>query len=166
MSRRMKPSPRSSKPRERERLATAKFLSRRLTMRFESAPRKKESLQFKLIPPENKNNPARKIRTMMKRPILLTILLGACWWSTVRAQDTSPPAATNAVAATAATNAVPADSTPKPDAAGTATGASADAQDAGGSHFVSTEPTALTEDDKKDPEKVKKYAADKKAFDE
>jgi len=81
------------------------------------------------------------------------------------AQDTNAPAAaatgTNAPAAAA-----PADTTPKPDPAGTATGASADAQDASGAHFVTTEPTALSDDDKKDPAKVKKYADDKKAFDD
>src|SRR5438874_4585358 len=103
---------------------------------------------------------------MMKRPILLTILLGACWWSTVRAQDTNSPAATNAVAATAATNAAPADTTPKPDPAGTATGAAADAADAGGNTFAVTEPTALTDDDKKDAAKVKTYAEAKKAYDD
>src|SRR5439155_14528330 len=74
-------------------------------------------------------------------------------------------AGTNTVAA-ASTNAPPADTTPKPDAAGTATGASADAQDASGSHFVVSEPAALSDDDKKDGAKVKTYAEAKKAYDE
>src|SRR6266481_2289811 len=55
---------------------------------------------------------------------------------------------------------------PKPDPAGTATGSAGDVQDAGGTHFVVSEPAALTDDDKKDPEKVKAYGEAKKAFDE
>jgi Amt family ammonium transporter len=77
------------------------------------------------------------------------------------AQDTNA-AATPAAAVVAA--AAPAG--PKPDPAGTATGAAADAQDAGGAHFVVSEPTALSDDDKKDPAKVKKFGEDKKAFDD
>jgi Amt family ammonium transporter len=68
-------------------------------------------------------------------------------------------AATNAVA-----SAAPADTGPKPDPAGTATGASADAQDAAGNHFAVTEPTALSDDDKKDATKVKTYEEAKKAY--
>src|SRR5437588_6111946 len=99
---------------------------------------------------------------MTKQIIFLAAMLTTCCISTLRAADsTNAPAGTNAPAAAA-----PADTTPKPDPAGTATGASADAQDASGTHFVTTEPTALSDDDKKDPEKVKKYAADKKAFDD
>jgi len=105
---------------------------------------------------------------MIKRLILTTALLGACFCFTARAEDTNAPAAaaTNAMAGMAMTNAAPADTTPKPDPAGTATGAAADAQDASGTHFVTSEPAALSDDDKKEPEKVKKYAADKKSFDE
>src|SRR5437667_10827418 len=98
----------------------------------------------------------------MKRIILLTVMLSACWCCSLRAADsTNAPAGTNAPAAAA-----PADTTPKPDPAGTATGASADAQDASGTHFVTTEPTALSDDDKKDPATAKKYADAKKAFDD
>src|SRR5438034_5578804 len=73
---------------------------------------------------------------MLKRIILLTALLSACCWSRLQAEDTNAPAATTA----AATNAAPADTTPKPDPAGTATGAATDAADAGGNTFVVTEP--------------------------
>jgi Amt family ammonium transporter len=95
---------------------------------------------------------------MIKRSLLLAALFVGCCCATLRGQTTNAPAAT--------TNAPAADTTPKPDPAGTATGASADAQDAAGNHFVVTEPTALSDDDKKDPAKVKKYAEDKKAFDD
>ncbi len=101
----------------------------------------------------------------MKRLILAGTLVAACLCSTLRAQDTNAAAAaTNAVAA-ATTNAAPADTGPKPDPAGTATGLSVDAQAPNGT-FILTEPTALSDDDKKDPAKVKKYADDKKAFDD
>src|SRR5438445_269544 len=99
---------------------------------------------------------------MLKRIILLTALLSACCWSRLQAEDTNAPAATTA----AATNAAPADTTPKPDPAGTATGAATDAADAGGNTFVVTEPTALTDEDKKDAAKVKTYADSKKAYDD
>src|SRR5215468_10832138 len=105
---------------------------------------------------------------MTKRIFLLAGLITSCLGANLFAQDTNSPAATaatNSIAA-AATNAPAADTTPKPDPAGIATGASVDAQDAGGTHFVVSEPTALSDDDKKDPEKVKKFAADKKAFDD
>jgi len=59
-----------------------------------------------------------------------------------------------------------ADDEPKPDPAGTATGNASDVQDAGGTHFVVSAPTALSDDDKKDPAKVKAYDDAKKAFDE
>jgi Amt family ammonium transporter len=87
----------------------------------------------------------------------------------LRAEETNAPAAgagTNAVAAVTDTNAPAADTTPKPDPGGTATGASADAQDASGGHFVTSAPADLSDDDKKDPAKVKKYNEDKKAFDD
>src|SRR6266404_969790 len=74
--------------------------------------------------------------------------------------DTNAPAA-----AVAGTNAPAADTTPKPDPAGTATGLSVDAQAPNGT-FVVTAPAELSADDKKDPAKVKKYADDKKAFDD
>src|SRR5882672_6151817 len=76
------------------------------------------------------------------------------------AQDTNAPAA-----AATGTNAPAADTTPKPDPAGTATGLSVDAQAPNGT-FVVNAPAELSADDKKDPAKVKKYAEDKKAFDD
>src|SRR5438105_617943 len=90
----------------------------------------------------------------------LFMLFGSFGFSSLNAQDTNAPAGTNAPAIASASI------EPKPDPSGTATGASADAQDAGGTHFVVTEPTALNDEDKKDPAKVKKYQEDKKAFDE
>ena len=102
---------------------------------------------------------------MMKRLIFAGALLTACLCSTLHGQTTNAPeATTNAVAA--ATNAAPADTAPKPDPAGTATGAASDAQDAGGTHFVVTEPTALSDDDKKDAAKVKTYEEAKKAYED
>jgi len=102
---------------------------------------------------------------MIKRLIFAGAVLTACFCSTLRAQTTNAAdAATNAVAA-ATTNAAPADTTPKPDPAGTATGMSVDAQSPAGT-FVTSAPADLSDDDKKDPAKVKKYADDKKAFDE
>src|SRR5712691_11599777 len=71
-----------------------------------------------------------------------------------------------AAAPAADTNAPPASTEPKPDPAGTMTGAAADAQDAMGNHFVVSEPTALSDDDKKDPAKVKKFEEDTKAYKE
>jgi Amt family ammonium transporter len=109
---------------------------------------------------------------MIKRIIFAGALLTACFCSTLRGQTTNAPEATTNVAAAAAstTNAVATtnapDTGPKPDAAGTATGAAADAQDAGGTHFVVTEPTALSDDDKKDAAKVKTYQDAKKAYDD
>jgi Amt family ammonium transporter len=104
---------------------------------------------------------------MIKRLIFAGALLAACFCSTLRGQttNTAADAATNAVAA-ATTNAAPADTGPTPDAAGTKTGAAVDAQDAGGTHFVTTEPAALSDDDKKDAAKVKTYEEAKKAYDE
>jgi Amt family ammonium transporter len=109
---------------------------------------------------------------MIKRIIFAGVLLTACFCSTLRAQTTNTPDATTNVTAAAAstTNAVATtnapDTAPKPDPAGTATGAASDAQDAGGTHFVVTEPTALSDDDKKDAAKVKTYQDAKKAYDD
>jgi len=94
----------------------------------------------------------------MKKLLLSAALLAF----TAAAPLLKAQAPTNAPAA-ADTNAPAASADPKPDPAGTATGAAADAQDAGGNHFVVSDPTALSDDDKKDPEKVKKFEADKKA---
>src|SRR6267142_158195 len=103
---------------------------------------------------------------MIKRIIFAGALLTACFCSTLRGQTTNAPEATTNAVAAATTNAAPADTAPKPDPAGTATGASADAQDASGGHFVVSEPTALSDDDKKDTAKVKTYEEAKKAYDE
>jgi Amt family ammonium transporter len=73
------------------------------------------------------------------------------------AQDTNAPAAS--------TNAPAADTGPKPDPAGTATGMAADAQSPAGT-FVVSEPTALSDEDAKDPVKKKAYDDAKKAFDD
>ncbi|MGH7968200.1 MAG: ammonium transporter, partial [Limisphaerales bacterium] len=97
---------------------------------------------------------------MIKRVLLIATLLSAAVSFTSRAQDAAA-ATTNAPAAAA-----PADTAPKPDPAGIATGAAADVQDAGGNHLVVSEPTALSDDDKKDPAKVKSYAEAKKAYDD
>jgi Amt family ammonium transporter len=81
----------------------------------------------------------------------------------LRADDTNATAGT---AMTNATAAAPVSTDPKPDPAGTATGSSADAQDAAGNHFVVSEPTALSGDDLKDTNKVAAYKDAKKAFDD
>jgi Amt family ammonium transporter len=78
--------------------------------------------------------------------------------SELRADDT------NAMAGMAMTNA-PADTGPKPDPAGTATGMSGDAQSPAGM-FVVTAPAELTGDDLKDTNKVAAYKDAKKAFDD
>jgi Amt family ammonium transporter len=103
---------------------------------------------------------------MIKKTVYVIALLAACCWSTVRAEDTNASTAaagTNAVAG--ATNAPPADTGPKPDPAGTATGMSVDAQSPAGT-FVVTAPADLSDDDKKDPAKVKAYNDAKKALDD
>src|SRR5712675_2075734 len=102
---------------------------------------------------------------MIKRIIFAGALLTACFCSTLRGQTTNAPADTTNAVAAATTNAAPADTAPKPDPAGTATGASADAQDASGGHFVVSEPT-LSDEDKKDAAKVKTYQDAKKAYDD
>ena len=73
---------------------------------------------------------------------------------------------TNATDTNAPASTAPASTDPKPDPAGIATGASADAQDAGGTHFVVSAPTDLSDDDKKDTAKVKAFEDAKKAFDD
>jgi len=120
---------------------------------------------MKLLPTDYRNTPRVMItaQSMMKRVLLFGLLATAFWCVNTRAEDTNAPAGTNAPAAAAS---APADTTPKPDPAGTATGAAADTQDAGGTHFVTTAPADLSADDKKDPAKVKKYNEDKKAFDD
>jgi len=98
------------------------------------------------------------------------ILFGALGLSTVRGQDTNMAgmAMTNApMASMAMTNAPAAASAdPATDPAGTKTGTAADAQDAGGTHFVVSEPTALMGDDLNDTNKVAAYKDAKKSFDD
>src|SRR5947209_5798916 len=101
---------------------------------------------------------------MRKITLLFVFLMTLVLSRASLAQDTNAAAPVAPGAAVAAAAAAPAG--PKPDPAGTATGAAIDAQDAGGTHFVVSEPTALSDDDKKDPAKVKKFGEDKKAFDE
>ncbi len=100
---------------------------------------------------------------MIKRTIIIAAMLGACCGSALRAEDTN---AMPGMAMTNAPAAPTASTSPKPDPAGTATGSSADAQDAAGNHFVVSEPTALSGDDQKDTNKVAAYAIAKKAFDD
>ena len=95
---------------------------------------------------------------MLKRTLFVIAILAACSLASLRAQDTNAPAA-------APTTAAPADAGPKPDPAGTATGMSVDAQSPAGT-FVTTAPADLSDDDKKDPAKVKTYNDAKKAFDD
>ena len=97
---------------------------------------------------------------MMKKMLFITAMLAACSLASLRAEDTNAPAT-----AAATTNAPPADTGPKPDPAGTATGMSVDAQSPAGT-FVTAAPADLSDDDKKDPAKVKAYNDAKKAFDD
>src|SRR5579883_2496400 len=98
---------------------------------------------------------------MMKKMLFVIAVLGACSLASLRAEDTNASAMT----AAAATNAPAADTGPKPDPAGTATGMSVDAQSPAGA-FVTTAPADLSDQDKKDPAKVKAYNDAKKAFDD
>ncbi len=104
---------------------------------------------------------------MIRKTLIGGALLLACFCFKSPAAETNTPAdaATNAVAA-ATTNAAPADTTPKPDPAGTSTGAAGDAADAGGNTFVQTAPADLSDDDKKDAAKVKTYNEAKAAYDD
>jgi ammonium transporter, Amt family len=103
---------------------------------------------------------------MIKRLIFAGALLAACFCSTLRGQTTNAPdVATNAVAA-ASTNAPAASTEPKPDPAGTATGAASDAAAADGTTFVPATPTELTGDDLKDTNKVATFTTAKKAYDD
>src|SRR5712691_11823915 len=106
-------------------------------------------------------------KTMHKKTLaflaIATLFLGLTAFAQ---QGTNPPAAAAAgTNAPAGNNAPAADTTPKPHPAGTATGLSVDAQSPSGT-FVVNAPADLSDDDKKDPAKVKKYADDKKAFDD
>ncbi len=100
------------------------------------------------------------------KKLILSLALFAATTLTVQIHAADAPVATNAPAATA-TNAPPAaaDTSRKPDPGGTTTGNASDAAGPGG-NFVVTAPAELSADDKKDKDKVKKYADDKKAFDE
>ena len=90
-------------------------------------------------------------------------VFGALSLSNLRAQSTNMAgmAMTNAAPAAA-----PASSDPVPDSNGTKTGSAADAQDAGGTHFVVSAPADLSDDDKKDTNKVAAYTDAKKAYDD
>jgi Amt family ammonium transporter len=93
--------------------------------------------------------------------IAAAILFVSVGLTHIRAQDTNMAGmATNAPAAAA-----PADTGPKPDPAGTATGLSVDAQSPNGT-FVVSAPADLSDEDKKDPAKLKAYQDAKKAFDD
>jgi Amt family ammonium transporter len=98
--------------------------------------------------------------------ILLSVSLFAMATGPLRAQDT------NSMAGMAMTNAPAADAAPRAstdpatDPAGIHTGTAADVQDAGGNHFVVTEPAVLAGDDLKDTNKVAAYTDAKKAFDD
>jgi hypothetical protein len=96
------------------------------------------------------------IKRLLTYSALIAFLIGLNGF----AQDTNKPAA-----GTNAPPAAPADTGPKPDAAGTATGLSVDAQSPSGT-FVVNAPAELSDDDKKDPAKVKTYQEAKKAFEE
>jgi Amt family ammonium transporter len=100
---------------------------------------------------------------MSKRIFYFLAVTTTCCCLHLRAADsTNAPAAASAAGTNAP--AAPADTTPKPDPAGTATGASGDAASADVTTFVTTAPTELSADDKKDPAKVKKFAEDTKAY--
>ena len=94
----------------------------------------------------------------MKKNILLlslfAVLMANNWSAPLRAEDTNAPAA------------APADTGPKTDPAGTATGKIDDAQDASGTHFLVTPPAELAGDDLKDTNKVATYKDAKKAADD
>lgn len=102
------------------------------------------------------------IKKLITSVAVLT-LFGALSLSNARAEDTNMAgmAMTNAPAAAA-----PADAAPATDPGGTKTGSAADAQDAGGNHFVVSAPSDLSDDDKKDTNKVAAYNDAKKAFDD
>src|SRR5436309_11963566 len=102
------------------------------------------------------------MKTLITSIAALTVF-GALSLSSVRAQSTNMAgmAMTNAAPAAA-----PASTDPVPDPAGTKTGSAADAQDAGGTHFVVSAPADLSDDDKKDTNKVAAYTDAKKAFDD
>ncbi len=100
---------------------------------------------------------------MIKNLIACTTALLLLGTSLARAQSTNAPVATNAPAAAPP---AAADTGPKPDPAGIATGAAGDAAAADGTKFVVSAPSDLSADDKKDPAKVKTYNDSKKAYDD
>jgi Amt family ammonium transporter len=102
---------------------------------------------------------------MIKRIILAGALLTASLCSTLRGQTTNAAETTTNAVAAATTNAAPSVPMQMPDPGGTNTGLAADAQSPAGT-FVVTEPTALSDDDKKDAAKVKTYQDAKKAYDD
>jgi ammonium transporter, Amt family len=104
----------------------------------------------------------KKIKPIVKptKFICCLAVIAGCWSGSLHAQNAQAPPDTGASSAVAPA----ADAAPKPDPSGTATGAAVDAQDAAGNHFVVTEPSALSADDKKDPAKVKAYQEASKAY--
>jgi Amt family ammonium transporter len=112
------------------------------------------------------------IKKLITSIAALTVF-GALSLSNLHAQDTNAMAtnamATNAMAGMAMTNAaaaMPASTEPVPDPQGYATGAGGDAADASNTHFVISAPSDLSDDDKKDTNKVAAYNDAKKAFDD
>src|SRR5882724_11895372 len=103
------------------------------------------------------------IKKLITSIAALTVF-GALSLSSVHAQST------NAMAGMAMTNApeaaAPASTDPVPDPGGIKTGAAGDAQDAGATHFVVSAPADLSDDDKKDTNKVAAYTDAKKAADD
>jgi Amt family ammonium transporter len=91
-------------------------------------------------------------------------MFGALSLTSVRAQSTNSMA--DMAMTNAAPAAAPASTDPVPDPNGTKTGSAADAQDAGGTHFVVSAPADLSDDDKKDTNKVAAYTDAKKAYDD
>ena len=107
------------------------------------------------------------IKKLITSIAALTVF-GALSLSSVHAQSTNTMAgmATNTMAAATNAAAAPAPAGPTPDPQGYATGAAGDAADASNTHFVISAPSDLSDDDKKDTNKVAAFNDAKKAFDD
>ena len=119
-------------------------------------------------PRNEKMNLTIPIKTMTKKIFACGVALLLFGTLVTRAQTTNAPmATTNAppMGTNAAAAAAPADTTPKPDPAGLATGLAVDAQSPNGL-FAPAAPTELSADDKKVEAKMKAFMDAKKAFDE
>ncbi len=106
---------------------------------------------------------------MMKKlttSIAALTVFGALSLANIHAQNTNMAGMAMTNAAAAAPAAAPADADPATDPTGNKTGSAADAQDAGGTHFVVSAPADLSDDDKKDTNKVAAFTDAKKAFDD